>query len=223
MTDKTVGPIRGFTEIEAIRADLGVSREKMRQILIASGVTIFAHPHDRRRKLLRDADVAALYTPQPVKRHRQDGGLERELAACEKRLVALVTKQANLAGIAADTDPDAAAPLIAKLTAVADQKRVAEAERDAVLQRIADAEADAARLQSLEAWAETVAANLGTLTYDEKRLALDALGVKVRTYRIGTVDETGKPYPRWVVSIDPRLPQPAFLYRTSTDPARRSP
>lgn len=120
-------------------------------------------------------------------------------------------------------DDATAEQLSVELKALSDETRAAQAERDALRDRLADAAADTARLHSLEVWAETVAANLDTLTYDEKRLALDALGVRVRSYRIGTVDETGRPYPRWAVSINPTTPQPAFLYRTSTTPVHNPP
>jgi site-specific DNA recombinase len=41
------------------------------------------------------------------------------------------------------------------------------------------------RVGGLDVWCRTVAANVDALTYDEKRLALDALGVQVRLYRSG--------------------------------------
>jgi hypothetical protein len=74
-------------------------------------------------------------------------------------------------------------------------------------------------VRNLEAWAETVAAKLDTLTYDKKRRTLDALGVKVLTYLFGTVDETDDPTPRWVVSITPTLSIPLsqseIVYRST--------
>jgi hypothetical protein len=46
-------------------------------------------------------------------------------------------------------------------------------------------------------------ANLDTLSYDERRLALDALGVNVRVYRSGATDEAGAPLPRWSLTLNP--------------------
>jgi len=39
--------------------------------------------------------------------------------------------------------------------------------------------------------------HVDTLTYDEKRLALRALGVQVRVWTINALDEAGEPLPRW--------------------------
>src|SRR5215204_6305707 len=52
--------------------------------------------------------------------------------------------------------------------------------RDDLQRRIADQEREAQQVRTLEAWAETVAANLDALTYDERRTALDAWEVTVR-------------------------------------------
>ena len=41
------------------------------------------------------------------------------------------------------------------------------------------------RLEDLAIWCRTVAANLGNLTYEEKRLALTALQIKVKLYPEG--------------------------------------
>jgi hypothetical protein len=58
-----------------------------------------------------------------------------------------------------------------------------EAERNKILgQRDARRQARS-RLAELESWIETVAANLGELTHDERRLAVDALGVRVLVWR----------------------------------------
>ncbi len=57
-----------------------------------------------------------------------------------------------------------------------------EAEREKILQRHETWIAAQERLDSLEAWCMDVAARLRGFTYQEKRLALDALGVAVRVY-----------------------------------------
>jgi hypothetical protein len=51
-----------------------------------------------------------------------------------------------------------------------------ERERDDLQRRIADAEAEAATIRTLTAWCQRVAATLGTLSYDERRMALATLG-----------------------------------------------
>jgi site-specific DNA recombinase len=172
-----------------------------------------------------------LLTPERVVReflrHRQDGGLERELAAVDTRLAALVAKRQKGTKRLLIVDDATAKTLAADLRALSEEVRVIEAERDSLRRRIADQEQGAQEAEMLDTLLDTLVANIDSLTYAEKRRTLDALGVKVRTYRIGTVDETGKPYPRWAITLEPTLPLPpsqsALLYGTSTGPARRSP
>jgi hypothetical protein len=63
-----------------------------------------------------------------------------------------------------------------------------------------------ARVRSLGEWCQRVGANLDLMSYDEKRLALEALGVKVHIYRNGATDEDGTPRPRWEVTMRPLAP-----------------
>ena len=149
--------------------------------------------------ILRDPSVIA----REVERHHEDGGLDRDLAAVEVRLEGIAKKQANLAAIAADTDPDAAAPLIAQLSTLAMVKAAAERERDDLAARIASAEAEVARVHTLADWCATVSAKLDSLDYSAQRAAVDALGVEVRIWREGATDEHGKPLPRWLLSVEP--------------------
>jgi site-specific DNA recombinase len=154
-----------------------------------------------------------------VARHRQDGGLDRQLAAVDKRLAALVSKHQQGTKRLLTIDDDTAETLSVELKALVEQRKAAEQERDDLLARIADQAQEAQRVRNLEECAKTVAANLDTLSYDEKRRTLDALGVRVRTYRAGTVDETGRPYPRWAITLEPTLPIPQsqseILYRST--------
>jgi hypothetical protein len=55
------------------------------------------------------------------------------------------------------------------------------------------------------------------MTYGQKRLALDALGVKVRIYRAGTLDAEGQPHPRWDMTMRPISAGAPIAYT----PARR--
>ncbi len=149
--------------------------------------------------ILRDPSVIA----REVERHREDGGLDSDLAAVEARLVGIAKKQANLAAIAADMDPDAAAPLIAQLSTLATAKAAAERERGDLVARIASAEAEVARVQTLADWCATVSANLDSLDYAAQRAAIDALGVEVRVWREAATDGHGNPLPRWSLSMEP--------------------
>jgi site-specific DNA recombinase len=170
--------------------------------------------------VLRDPSVIA----REVSRHRRDGGLERDLTAITTQLARVADKQGRTArAITAVDDDDAAAPLLAELKSLADRKKVLEAERDALAQRIADRHAEDAKVTTLTEWCARVGANLDLLTYDEKRLALDALGVRVRAYRKGSIDETGKPYPCWEMTMNPVSTEIGIVYGNPIDPARRSP
>jgi len=149
--------------------------------------------------ILRDPSVIA----REVERHREDGGLDRDLVAVEARLSGIAKKQANFAAIAVDMDPDAAAPLIAQLSTLATAKAAADREHGDLVARIASAEAEVARVHTLADWCATVCRNLDSLDYAAKRAAIDALGVEVRIWREGALDESGTPLPRWSLSVEP--------------------
>jgi len=78
-----------------------------------------------------------------------------------------------------------------------------EQDRAALVQRIADAESDAAKVRTLTEWAGHFAAKLDSATYDDKRMALEALGVQVHVHRVGATDEDGEPLPRWYMTMRP--------------------
>ncbi|MDQ3225938.1 MAG: hypothetical protein M3Q50_04825, partial [Chloroflexota bacterium] len=95
--------------------------------------------------------------------------------------------------IAATEDPDVADVLRAELGALAKRKRELEAERAAVEGQRARWESAQDRLDDIARWCGTVVANVDTLSYADKRLAFDALGVEARVWGI---EHT----PRWDVS-----------------------
>jgi hypothetical protein len=66
---------------------------------------------------------------------------------------------------------------------------------------MADTQADNDRLKSIADWCATLNGNLEDLTYEEKRLALDALGIEVRVWRTGETDEAGE-LRRWEATVD---------------------
>lgn len=176
------------------------------------GPAIQAHILDREvwgrvRELLRDPRIIE----HEMTKHRDDGGLERDLSAVERLLMSIAGKQANIARTISVLDDDAAAaPLLVELKSLAARKTAAEAEREDLKARIADAASDAARVRTLTEYCRTVGANLDTLNYDERRLALDALGVEVRLWKHGTTDEEGKPM-RWDMKLNPARQIAAIL------------
>jgi hypothetical protein len=137
-----------------------------------------------------------------IAKHRQAGGLERALAGLEKQIGSFADKQARIAKRVADIEDDAvAALLIAELGSLAARKTAAEHELSTTERRIADRVAEDAKVQCLTAWCQRVGANLDRLSYTERRLALEALGVQVRVYSNRIPDENGERYPRWTVTL----------------------
>jgi site-specific DNA recombinase len=159
--------------------------------------------------LLRDPQIIA----REVAKHREDGGLDRDLASIEKLLTQIAAKQARTAqAITAVDDDDAAVPLIEELKNLAARKTDAERERGELRRRIADQRDEAVRVRGLSEWCATVATNLDTLDYDEKRLALEALGVQVRVWREDAVRDDGTPLPRWELTIRPVGAESSLVY-----------
>jgi site-specific DNA recombinase len=110
---------------------------------------------------------------------RGDDPTTDDLDAVERALADVSKRQGNLArAIAAVDDEDASAPLVAEVSALAERKRQLAAERDAILARQGQWAVAQAKMDDIRAWCRTVARNLGTLTYQERRTALLALGVK---------------------------------------------
>jgi site-specific DNA recombinase len=166
----------------------------------------------RLTEVLRDPAIIAA----ELARQRTDGGLDQDVAAIERHLTGLADKQGRTArAIAVVNDDDAAIPLITELKSLAEQKKAVERERDALIQRIADRDEEAAQVRSFAAWCRTVVANLDTLRYDEKRLALHALGVHVRVWTKNARDEAGEPLPRWDMQVRLLTPSPSLVSYTS--------
>jgi hypothetical protein len=109
----------------------------------------------------------------------EDDPTEADLAAVDRALDHMRRQRANLVGNLALVDEDTAAVIREQLAAVSQQVRSLEAERQQILERQQARREAASRLGELEAWCRTVAANLGSMTYERRRLALDALGVTV--------------------------------------------
>jgi hypothetical protein len=114
------------------------------------------------------AELARLRASDPV---------TADVAAIDRRSAEIIRKLRNLIDLLADTDDTDVAALIQEdVKGLAAQKRQLDAERAQ-----AEAQRDAwhlpqDRLADLEAWRRTAAANLGSITYEERRLALRALG-----------------------------------------------
>jgi site-specific DNA recombinase len=138
-----------------------------------------------------------------VGHYRQDGGLERELAELERRIAGNATKQTTLARNLALLSDAAAQPVIEQLEALALAAKTLEADRHALVRQMGERDASAAKLRTLDDWCAHVATKLEAATYAQKRLALDALGVRVDLYPKHAKDDNGEPRAPWRITMNP--------------------
>ena len=167
-----------------------------------------------------DAVAAVLQEPERIERavahQRVEGGLDRELHVVETQLLAVVGRQQRTArAIAAIDDEDAAAPLLAELPRLAERKKALQRERDDLTRRIADQSVEQQRVHSLVGWCRRVSAKLPTLTYEQRRDALEWLAVEVHVWRAGALDDDGNPRDRWNGIMRPIGGDPIVFSSTS--------
>jgi site-specific DNA recombinase len=115
---------------------------------------------------------------------REDPGAA-DLEATERALTAVVREQRNLVENLGHAQGAAAVLIADKINALEAQREQYTAEREGLLSRRQRWQAALDRIEDLQHWCRRVAANLAALTYQEKRLALDALGVAARVWRTG--------------------------------------
>jgi site-specific DNA recombinase len=144
------------------------------------------------------------------RRGKSNGG--HELALIEQRLTAIDRQRQNLVrAIGLLTDDDSVGLMTQELTTLSSQRKELERERQAKMAALADREAEDRRLTDLAAWCSRTGANLGSLTYDERRMVLSALGVRVRVWQ--TAHD-----PRWEIEMAP-LPvetEPSIVFKTTS-------
>jgi site-specific DNA recombinase len=146
-------------------------------------------------------------------KHRNGGGLDRDLAAIDARLETNATRRTRLVRALADLDDDAdIAEVKAQLRLLADTAKTLDADRADLMRRIADVDADRDRVRTLTDWCEHFGAKLAMATYEQKRMALEALGVSVRVFRVGATDDDGTTLPRWELTMRPLVTGDAIVY-----------
>ena len=135
---------------------------------------------DRIESFLTRPDVIA----GELERLQRDDPTQADLSYVERGISEAGRKIGNLTRtLAMFDDQEAAAPIVAEIQALRAQQRVLEGERDAVLKRRAGWEEAQRRLSDLQHWCKRVSTRLADLTYDQKRLALEALGVEIRVWK----------------------------------------
>ena len=134
-----------------------------------------------------------------VERIRRDDPTTDDLRTVQ-RLVADVERQrTNLTNaLAMLDDPDAAAPLVAQLRALGERRRALDAEQEALARRQAAWQSARLDADNLARWCATVSDRVDTLTWQERRMALSALGVSATIYPYGHD-------PRYIIDADINL------------------
>jgi site-specific DNA recombinase len=106
-----------------------------------------------------------------------------DLASVDARLAEVARQLRNLVDQLANFGEAVATLVTEKLCALENQRGRLLTDRASILERRQTWEAAQAKLGELEAWCRSVATNLTNLTYQERRLALDALGGQARVWR----------------------------------------
>jgi len=126
-----------------------------------------------------------LVAAEAAKRRTVDTSAPR-LAEVQAALAATVRQQSNITRAVAQIDDDeTTAPLVAELKTLAARKRDLDKEHATLRREQEQWQATQDQLDGLATWVRTVATNLDQLSYEERRLALTALGVKVRVWEQG--------------------------------------
>jgi site-specific DNA recombinase len=120
-----------------------------------------------------------------------------DLAAIDDRLEAISNQRMRLArAIGALDDVDASAPLLLELKELARQADSLKLERLALEFQTSRRAIDRERLADIASWCRRVSGKLPTLTYEQKRMVLEALGVGVKVF---STDHD----PRWEIAMAP--------------------
>jgi site-specific DNA recombinase len=130
---------------------------------------------------------AVLTQPEMVRTHversRREDPAAADVGAVGRRLAEVARKQRNLVARLADVDDEDVAALVqSDLANLAVEKQRLEQERAGLERKRENWRTAEANLDSVEAWCRLVAANLGDLTYGERRMAVGALGIDVRVW-----------------------------------------
>ena len=109
---------------------------------------------------------------------------EANVEATDRALTDIRRQQSNLARSLAlfDSDTEAAAPVVERMRGLAAQERELERERQEILERQMTWREARSRLDDVVSWCRQVSEKLDVLDYEQKRLALAALGVRAIVY-----------------------------------------
>jgi site-specific DNA recombinase len=146
---------------------------------------------DRVRDVITRPEIVAA---EVERRRGQDPGTQ-DIASLDRRIADLRRRQGNLVRRLGDVDDDDVAGLVnGEIRAFAEQIRRLDDDRAALVAHRDDQAAIHAHVTALSAWCARVADNVDRLNYDERRLALTALGVKVKLWRATIPRATKSPW-----------------------------
>jgi site-specific DNA recombinase len=118
-----------------------------------------------------------------LERMQQQDPSTADLEAVERSLSAVVRQQRNYVENLGKVQGAAADLIAEKINALEAQRAQHATEREAILTRRAVWERAKDRVGDMQQWCRTVATNLKTLTYQDKRTALDIFNVTVTVWR----------------------------------------
>jgi site-specific DNA recombinase len=161
-----------------------------------SGGTIHAREIDQivwdyAYRLLTQPDIIE----HELERLRTADPTEADMQTIDRAILSLTKNQTRIArSVAVLDDEDAAAPLLAELKTLGGQRKRLENEREGLIQRRASWEMEQARIEVVKAMVrDALPDTIAEADYDDKRRALDALGIMVTLYRVGHE-------PRWEIT-----------------------
>lgn len=193
MVVKPSGKSRGYNYLNYVCGGRGWRAESCEMPSIATHKLDTA-TWERVTQILTDPEIVAA----ELERLQQGDGTGRELASVDRSLREIERRRGNLArAIAELRGGEASAPLIAELERLGEHATSLQRERREIETQQDTRQRALARLGDLTKWCHDIAARLDTLDYEQKRMALVALGIEVKVY-------SAKHEPRYTITA--RLP-----------------
>lgn len=144
---------------------------------------------DKVVRILSEPDVI---TNELEKMRTQDTSAA-QLGDVERNLARVTREERNYVDRLGQVEGPAADQVVVKLNELSKRHEQLRAERETLLDRQAQWEVTVKGAESLAPWLREIGTAVDQLSYDEKRLAMDALGVRVKLWRIDHE-------PRWEIT-----------------------
>ena len=190
-------PSAGHPQKTAYRCN-GVNRDRSGcpAVSISAG-PLDAAVWDRVTDVLLKPEIIAA----EVERRRDSSNAQHDIDVLDRRLAAIDRQRQNLVRtLALVDDEDSRMLMTRELIELSSQYRQLETERAGKVAHAAGEIAENQRLLDLALWCTRAASNLDALSYNERRMVFEALGVSVRVW---TCDHD----PRWELTLAP-MPVP---------------